>query len=346
MRQKRKKKIFILSVLVFVVVYSCFCFAMQKPRTRFSPFFGWIFNKHYDLDGLGNYKYRGGSGDSVGYMYCSKFGLVDLGHLKESVDRTFYLEFVVRGSLLKGSKEFSFKMVEPPYYFVEVVYPAGWDSMNPSEKSKILKEVSSDLAAYLAYTSTIWHEIITWYGHSTTLVSEKTSSFSPEDLPSDFLGAQIASRVLKNTGVSNFEKEVNKFLYQELKLLGVQEKKVVKSAVSRIKGKWYGGGKKKRNLDIGFEDGIIMPWLVPGICRGAVPKPLSVPSLRSIGRKHGFSFKLELELDSSAGRKALSIIGQRGKKRIEPEVCFVKMVQKIRKQAVKEKGVNVDKPGF
>ena len=132
-------------------------------------------------------------------------------------------------------------------------------------------------------------------------------------------------------------------LDNELKMLGVQPRKVAVRASKSVHGQWYAGdfmwiNMKARNFDTGFDDGSITPWLVPGIteCRGVKAQPYPAPKLDDI-RKYGFKVKVELAPSAKKG-KVLKIVwpdkSQR-QKRIVPDVHFVKLMDYILKDAAK-----------
>jgi hypothetical protein len=133
-----------------------------------------------------------------GFVYTCRGGFIDIGHLRESADRTAYISRIVLKKLEKGEKEFSFRIIEPSKYYVRIKYPENW--VNYPNREKIAKEISVGLGQYFAQTTTVWHEILTWFGFkSTGIFSEYLSSFSWEDAYSDLLGTAIAARALRDS---------------------------------------------------------------------------------------------------------------------------------------------------
>lgn len=301
---------------------------IPKPKTISSPFWGSHF-RILDPNNLGTC-HNGKA--KIGLIYTCKGGFIDTGHLYESIIRMRHIYYLVYHNLAIGNTEFSFQIIEPARYYMEVTYPEYWNELNPQEQELIMKEAAIGIAQYLTQTATVWHEIITYYDYSSKVIfSENVSSFSPEDLFSDFLGAEICAQAIRNGG--DFDSEITRLLWQKLNELDAQPAYITREAIKSIKGKWYTGSYPfvtilMRYFDAGF-DGYITACLVHGICPNAVPKSSSVSTLRSIGEKHNFSFKLELEPSCSAGRKALNSIGQKGGRKIEPEIYFIKMIQKI-----------------
>ena len=311
-------------------------------KMRVSPYFGG-FVSYLDPEDLGDYQFKGGK---VGMLYTHKAGYIDTGHLFESVERTKYLFEIIFENLKAGNEKFSFKMVEPARYFVKVKYPDGYEDLNEDEKGVLIRESAICLAQGIAYRSTIWHEIITWYGYSCViLISEKPSSFSWEDLYSDLLGTVISAQALREGG--DFDSAVTRILNEKLKRFEVQSSGVAKQATKKIRGKWFSGliipSMKKRNFDTGLGNGYLIPWLVPGICKDALPEPCFVSSLDSAS-ENGFSFSVELEPVSGQGKKALQIISDDGKRLRHLDRQFLKIIRKIRKQEIKTKGRDLIKP--
>ena len=308
---------------------------------RISPYFG--SSIHYlEYNNLGKHRHGKGSRDKIGMLYTSKGGYIDLGHVRESADRTFYASKITLENLIKGEKEFSFRMIESAKYIVKINYPDYWNKIGKDKQEKIAKEVSIDLGAYLSRISTIWHEIITWYGYSyVKLFSEQVSSFSWEDIYSDVLGAKLGALALRDPARS-FDDSMTLLINKALKILGVQSPEIARSATQKIEGKWFTGVRypfitmKKRNFDVGFDDGVITPWCVPGICPSAVRNLCPVPNLDRISR-YGFSIELEIKPRELHKKEVLRIIYPNGEgKRLQPEIHFPIIVEHIKNEARKK----------
>jgi hypothetical protein len=92
---------------------------------------------------------------------------------------------------------------------------------------------------------------------------------------------------------------------------------------------------KKRNFDIGLENGYITPTLVPEVsaCPDAQPLPLSVPRLDAL-TQYGFSVKLEIEPHEWERDKILRVVhGNQPQNRIIPDQDFALIMDDIRQQA-------------
>jgi hypothetical protein len=334
------------------LLLRCLSFAttISEPKLRPSPYFGCFSGLNYaDIDSLGRHHYGTFSGQVNAMVYTAKAGYIDLGHLREAADRTRYLFEVCNENILNGQKEFSFKIIEPAEYHVSMTYPDYWNQLGMEERQRIAREVAIDLGQHFAHLSTIWHEIVTWYGYASTgLLSEKASSFSWEDGYSDLLGSKLAAAVLRDN-TKTFDDGMTDIIVRELAKLDPQPVETAKKATDIIEGKWFSGrfpflSMKRRNFDVGFDDGYISPFRVPGL-DGGVPAELGrVPTLDAL-RRDGFSVRLTLTPKESERKDILRIVSPHNKeKTLEPEEDFPVIVQHIRSEAIRKDGRNVDQP--
>ena len=138
---------------------------------------------------------------------------------------------------------------------------------------------------------------------------------------------------------------------RELKKLDPQPPETAEQATDLIKGKWYSGrypflSMKKRNFDVGLEDGQIAPFRVPGICSGTPEIPCIVPRLDSLAL-YGFTMNLKMTPYESERKNILNIVypNRRGTI-LEPEQHFPQIIRHIRNEAIKKEGSLVDKPAL
>ena len=102
---------------------------------------------------------------------------------------------------------------------------------------------------------------------------------------------------------------------------------------------------KKRNFDIGLDDGYVTPTLVPDLsqCRQAQPQSYPVPTLDEVG-EYGFKVRLGIRPKIWEGKKILKVAygeGAKRGKRVEPELHFPRLMDYIRQDAVKRFGPEV-----
>ena len=281
--------------------------------------------RYSDPNNLGEHTYNGSRGEEKGLLYAKHAGFIDLGHLRESADTTYYAQKTILDSLENKLDSFSFKLVDPVQFHIFVSYP---ENVNEEDR----KEVSIIAGEHIAYNSKVFHEIATWYNFSSTGFSEHTSSFSPEDLPSDITGAHLAGIAIREGG--DFEKAFKLVLDDYVKEAGAVSIYDCKKAVKKIKGEWYSGFwpftvMKERNFDTGH-DGYLSPWLVPDSMN--YPISFKFPSLNEV-EKYGFCIEVKVEPTMWESKKILSLVDK--EKFLDIEEDFPRLVEIIKKEAKK-----------
>jgi len=305
-----------------------------------------------DPNNLGSHGYRFKWSEQNGMVYTCRGGQIDVTHLRNAADWTYYLSTKIYEELMKNGSGFSFKSLEPSLYFMEFTYPENWSYLSQSEKEQIAREVSITVGQYSAYVTTTWHEILTWFDYkSLWVIPEFPSAFSWEDSFSNLLGTYTAVQALQDSE-HTFDEAMTLALDSELKKLGVQSSRTARRAVESVNGSWYSvefllfANIKKRNFDIGLE-GFITPWTIPiPECEGVEALSYLVPHLDSLSW-YGFSVKLEIEPREWEKDKILRVVypDKKGrKKRIEPAIHFAPIMEHIRKDAVERYGPDVDTP--
>ncbi len=130
-------------------------------------------------------------------------------------------------------------------------------------------------------------------------------------------------------------------LDEEMAKLDVQPAKVSKQASESVYGSWYTGrvsmfvDMRRRNFDVGLDDGWITPTLLPNVpgCEGAEPVSYPVPTLETLAQ-YGFTAAVEIEPREWEKNKVLRIVYPDKKgKRIIPTEHFPTIMAQIRKEA-------------
>lgn len=331
-----------LRVALFALAAVCGCQVGSEPRQRVGEFFGSPIGMTFlEPEDLGTHRYSPGSGERNGMVYTCRGGFIDIGHLREAADRTAYLAGVSYENLMAKEEMFSFRVIEPSRYWVKISYPENWDGMSEDERVAIADEVSICLGQYFAHTSLIWHEILTWYGFSSVgIFPEKISSFSWEDSYSDLLGTHLAAEALAGDE-GQFDEVMTRLINEKLDSIEVQSANVSRRAARQIKGQWYTGGlyflvdMKKRNFDVGLDDGYITPILVEGVgvCADSEPELCPVPSLELLLR-YGFEMEVEIEPMTFQKGRIYRTAGLEGAGvRLRPDVHFPKILARIEDDA-------------
>jgi hypothetical protein len=170
-------------------------------------------------------------GEPVGYVYTGAAGLVDIGHVRDNADMTFS----VYKQLMAGNHSIA----------------AGGDTVGvvilPTGKDIV------GMAGAIAYVGSVGHELETWgvTDKSTAPKAQDFSAYSPEDLSSNIVGIEVATRAINNGGgvsVEAFDKEMDMQLTQMMTDLDAQEASTTIALLAQIKyipggaslaGKWW-----------------------------------------------------------------------------------------------------------
>ncbi|MCF7954748.1 MAG: DUF4056 domain-containing protein [Phycisphaerae bacterium] len=336
-------------LMITVAIFIGGCQKNDQPKFRVGSFFGSPMGMTFtDPNNLGTHSSNGEKrkDEKTGMVYTCKGGFIDMGHLREGIDRTAFLTELTKKNLSEGKTEFNFKIIEPSVYWVKITLPGDWEDKTEASKTKIINEASIYLGQYFAHTSMIWHEIITWYGYSSTgIFPENISSFSWEDTYSDIMGTCIAVEALL-TDSSNFDMAVTRLINRTMLELDAQSPKVARQAAEQIKGKWFTGNMyifvamKKHNFDVGFGDGSVTPLLVPGICPDAKPLPCPTPDMKFLKRL-GIKLQLEIEPKSLERKKIFNEINlAKDKDRMIPSIHFPLIIGELRRKVIANMGEN------
>ncbi|MBN1973662.1 MAG: DUF4056 domain-containing protein [Sedimentisphaerales bacterium] len=296
-----------------------------------------------DPDKLGTHAYCIKLSEKNGVVYTCKAGHIDIGHVRKMADWTGFLSAKTLEQIEKGNTEFKFKLYEPSIYYVKISYPENWDSYSDDERENIAKDVSIKLGKYFAFSAGTWHEILTWFGYRPKgLLPEFASAFSWEDMYSNLLGVLLAEKALQNDK-QDFCSLIRLYLDEALQDLKVQSKKTTLLATEKVRGEWFSSKYfftkiKKRNFDIGLDDGFITPFPVPGIsgCEKTGIKLLEIPTLDGI-EKYGFSVQIEVEPKEWEKNKILRVVypQQESKaKKIDCTIHFPVLMDYIEKDAI------------
>jgi hypothetical protein len=317
------------------------------PRVRFGSYPSSNIGTFFLGPNLGTHGYTYRPSEKDGIAYTCRGGHIDIIHVRIAADWTAYLAAATYRHLMDRDTTFSCKLaVDRSRTFVTLTYPENWDRLSALERMRAAKEVALALGPYLTFTLTTWHEMLTWYGFKCMgPFPEFPSAFSWEDSYSNLLGTIVGIRALQDSQ-HKFNRAVELAIDEQMHALGIQPARVARQASESVRGKWFTGNiifhveMKKRNFDIGLQNGYITPTLVPGVsaCPDAQPVPLPVPTLEALIR-HGFSAKVEIEPHEWESDKILRVVyGDQPQKRIIPEEHFALIMDDIRWQATARYG--------
>ena len=279
-----------------------------------------------DPGSLGRHAYNGGlvspkhgvregffSDEENGLVYTCRGGFVDIAHVRDYADWTVFLSRRIETMLdTGGAMELS---EEGARRFVFLA------AVDPSVVTRVgRRALSVQLAQWLAFQLSVWHETATWYGWSSLpLFPERASAFSPEDFYSNLLGIRIANYVIQSGGDASeraFNRAMDEALAEALRQLGAAPPEVTRSALDAVDGLWWNSEERlpkkgvvlRRNFELGPE---IVPWQIPAdrftaqlradreeLCSGL---PRSPAVLRYPTRVEGLVFAEVAKLDLRIG---------------------------------------------
>lgn len=325
-----------------VLLSGCSNGGQRVPKIRMGTFATNTIGTSYTGPDIGNHSHKGGLEDT-GIAYTCKAGHIDLAHVRKAIDWTRYISQRAKKCLEKGENEFTFRMYEPSVYHVKFLYPDNWKDRNPIEKQRVSHSVAVEVGGYMSFAALTWHEMLTWFGwKSTWVVSEYASAFSWEDNFSNLLGAMVGKRALRS-GIDDWDKAVTQTLEEALHDLMIQPKQISKKAAQLVQEEWYDGefifiDMKKRHFDIGADDGIITPIVIPvEECHGIEPEVFEVPQLHNAQKK---GFQIQLEIEPNTQREKIEKIV--GADRVDIKNHFPLIIRYIRQGAVDRYGKDID----
>jgi hypothetical protein len=297
------------SILILAAAIAGFvsgCARIQEiPRARLGalPFPGatTLFSSCGPAD-VGTHHYAGplerplSSGEGArGIVYTCRAGFLDMAHLRETVDWTWYLHARARELLVQGGGVSTFTYDKTDFE-LSVSPPATMPVVPVHLRRKVLDEAAIRIGQRAAYFVQTWHEIESWYGLRTVFfVPEDRSAFTWDDSTSHLVGMEIAARIIRSRP-GNYDDDAAAEIRRTLEDLGAVPASRVEAAAMAVSMRWWSGNSPlKRDLDTGLASGRKAPWLVPGFpdCGDPEPAELIVPSLRDI---HGFDLTGMFEL--------------------------------------------------
>lgn len=313
------------------------------PRLRFGCYPTSTVGTEFLGPDVGKHGYHYEFWEKNGIVYTCRGGDIDITHLRITADWTAYLASVAYRTIMGNKPSFSYKLdVDRSHSTVRITYPPNWKQMSQQERSAVAKDVAMAIGPYGTFTVATWHEILTWFGFRCIgLVTEFPSAFSWEDSYSNLLGTIIARRALQDSE-HPYNEAVTIAIDQEMQHLGIQSAKTAREASQRVKGQWFTGSVlffvdiRKRNIDIGLDDGLITPTLLPGVseCPDAQPVSYPVPTLDAVAQR-GFGVTIEIRPREWERDKIFqALYGDRRDRVINPVTDIPRLMEYIRKDGI------------
>lgn len=219
-----------------------------------------------------------------GTIYTCRAGFLDLSHVREYTDFTRFVFRAAEPLLLHAGGSFSCEwsgalitwIVSPPAFLADLPEP---------DRRALAREIALRAAQRAAVQLGTYHELATWFGHSTIpAISEQRSAFTWDDTTSHVVAARVGGRALRS-GLPDWDHAVSWALSAELLALHAAPLHTHHRAVDLTRGLWFQDGRPlRRDLDTGLDSNIKVPWTVPDLpwCQGLTPLSLGVPSLADV----------------------------------------------------------------
>lgn len=216
---------------------------------------GTLGKHHYNDSAFGAVKnLLGLSEEQNGLIYTRRGGFIDIAHVRDTADNTFYLFNRIAPTLGQAGRIF---------YSEELgVRRVQLNAFTPPAGVRQRYQLAAWLAGHLAFEIAQWHEIAQWYGfQSVPGFSEEISAFSPEDLYSNLLGARLAINVILSGHGGSLEvynQAMDAALKQVLTRLLVATRGETEAMFQQIDGDWWNSHRRvpdkflvlKRNYDL------------------------------------------------------------------------------------------------
>jgi hypothetical protein len=249
-----------------------------------------------DPDALGQARYQrsafSGRGKECGrgILYSKKAGFLDLAHVRDTMDWSYFVSQRLEEALHKGEQTVAIPRSADSVFQLTLAYPQNWKRLPVVDRQETVREASIEIAHYVVFHLMTWHEIATWFGYGRSWIwTEKPSAFTYDDTMSHVVGWRAADLALRNT-TGNWDRDATRGLEMALAEVEVVSKAEAAAAVTSVENRWWRRGVcLKRMIDIGEREGMIYPWLVAapeGVERPqafAVPEPpVGLPSLNCL----------------------------------------------------------------
>lgn len=235
------------------------------------------------LDELGPHGYDKGelTPERNGLVYTCRGGFLDIAHVRDNADKTLYLAMELARALPQGA---TIEWPEEGTKRRVIVAPLPKGLLERHGRWR----TATALASWAVYQLSTWHEVVTWYGfESIAGVSERLSSFSPEDVYSNVLGINLGAGIVLAGAVRSREEydvTMEAWLREALRRLGVVSKADARQAMQAVDGLWWDSSKRLPEFELVRRRYVhagspIEAWLVqdPAIERACAKQPPPLP---------------------------------------------------------------------
>lgn len=325
------------TIAAMVGISGCAASGLQAPKTRIGalPFPG-IASLYAaaDPEGVTPHRYAGGlqtmflaEGDR-GIIYTTRAGFIDMAHVRQAMDWTWYLT-----RLIEASEEVD---VDEGVRVVRFTHECVRGELRvPTGLSEVQR---AQVAAMAAHRLLTWHEVSTWYGYSLVpMVSERRSTFTVDDSTSHVLGAGLGREVaiLARTR-AEYDEAADVALEGLMREYGAMEPSETTRMCAVVKGVWWEGGRARVfDANVAILDGDKRPLLAMecgGVELGVPLAGLEAGGLPELGRWW------KLEVSGVAARGVERVLGTRV---VRGDADLARLVEDVAGQLAMEEGVRV-----
>jgi hypothetical protein len=179
---------------------------------------------------LGHHSYSGDAAhlEANGIIYTRRGGFIDTGHLRGMADLAARLTVQLRPLLARGEGVLRLRPRDG-----EMVVRV--KSRLPDDA---IAHTSALLAMRIAFQVSIWAEITQHYGHSVVRGAEEYfSSFTPEDLYSNLLGAHLGAASVESP--LPYDRAMDVFLASALRSLEAVPSSETRRILDALRGRWW-----------------------------------------------------------------------------------------------------------
>jgi hypothetical protein len=266
-------------------------------------------------------KHRYGGGDVYGLVYTCRGGFLDLGHLRDLIDitRYYYDALANPGRTFPPANEKGSCVVKAPL--------PDDPAQNKTERIAIARS--------MAFAESIYHEIESYWQD---VFGAHNSAFSPEDLPSNWLGTYVAEQALRDNS-HDFDEAATIALDALLKKLLALDVAGTTLAFAQVRniGRWIAGG-PGRNDYLKRRNFTNTPWLVKSIPCSDTSWPSDIPLADPKRTAYEITFEVDPKKEKSSDERA-KYLGEKVK-----SSDFELHVQRISEDAKSRYGPNFSKP--
>ena len=179
--------------------------------------------------------------ENNGLLYTLKAGFIDTAHVRDTADYSYFLYRQLRQKL---GQDVTITLPAEIRARHIVLYPQSGRSLTDTQR----QQLSLEIAPLLAFQLAQWHEISQWFGMTSVPgFPEFNSAFSPEDLYSNMLGANLAMTILSTQpelDLAGFSQAMDNALQATLSVLGVQTSEQTKAKISQLDGIWWDSSRR------------------------------------------------------------------------------------------------------